>query len=877
MFVASSSFSTVSENDEIANSQLLGLLCALLEFNAWEDAQQLMSLLANHGASSESLLLSSPPLRTALLDMLSRSLDGVCGSLFAADLHDPQTVAVTNQSNGSDSDNNSQFAAVVHFADEFFDRLWAPLQLLGLHLAEHSRLCARLCALLRQWLQRRTLSSSVSSAAVPVEEVVQSLTPVLLLLLRALSLSGADATVFSSQLWSVLALLQWDQRAALYELWQQNNTDSSSKTDNDYNRPWGCAVAERESLQATRRELKRLTRETAKAIGCRLAKHTHANPLVCAQHLLAQVESFDNLLPFILEALRFSSELTRDVIAACLLMRLEQSQQRGLRRIKEADTHYEAWFLALARFAGGLHCRFPQTELRPLLHYLLRAASAGRAADLLLLQELLASAHSLATRDLSAAQLEGLAGGRVLRSELLGLLRQSTTAGSSGTNGANLRAAKAVREAMVSSQTALPLLLFTAQLRNTLLFDSSSPHLKLVSFLCDSSQHLLMQFADFLLGDAKTGDDIEREMPSLNAMLDEIGLSLPMAFQLVRPLLRSTLMTQLHSPSQVQPLLASVPAVQSRWWLFGENVQRALQSHASLQQSPSSVLSLRLQTLFWSLSLHDISVPVDRYQLQIKLLKDKYADLDKRKASTTALSLKMSQSEFSKWSRQRDADMKQMMICIAALAEELAVQKKHTEAVKALLLSEKDALFVVSDQQTERADSESEGEGEGERGVLVKEREKRGAELCDALLQQFVLPRMRLGPAEALYCVRFFKLLHELETPGFCLLQFYDRLLDSCLPLLFASTEAEARLFGHALFDALSGLNRWRAKASIFQAETAGKVFCLAAVLQSSDGTVSHKKFLDLMKVRSHRIRLPHTQHAVVLHTNHSHSLILHC
>jgi hypothetical protein len=38
--------------------------------------------------------------------------------------------------------------------------------------------------------------------------------------------------------------------------------------------------------------------------------------------------------------------------------------------------------------------------------------------------------------------------------------------------------------------------------------------------------------------------------------------------------------------------------------------------------------------LFWSLSVYDIATPAGRYQLEIKRIKDRYAELENRKYTT---------------------------------------------------------------------------------------------------------------------------------------------------------------------------------------------------------------------------------------------------
>ena len=50
-----------------------------------------------------------------------------------------------------------------------------------------------------------------------------------------------------------------------------------------------------------------------------------------------------------------------------------------------------------------------------------------------------------------------------------------------------------------------------------------------------------MQFTDFLVGDVRKIEEIALIMPSMSSLLGDVGLSVPIAFQLVRPLIRAAL------------------------------------------------------------------------------------------------------------------------------------------------------------------------------------------------------------------------------------------------------------------------------------------------------------------------------------------------
>lgn len=66
-----------------------------------------------------------------------------------------------------------------------------------------------------------------------------------------------------------------------------------------------------------------------------------------------------------------------------------------------------------------------------------------------------------------------------------------------------------------------------------------------------------------------------------------------------------------------------------------------------------------------------------------------------------------------------------------------------------------------------------------------------------AFLNHMAIPRARLSPADALFTAKFVLLMHELSTPNFATLAFYDRLFgDGLVPLCFSMTEDEVRNYG---------------------------------------------------------------------------------
>lgn len=74
--------------------------------------------------------------------------------------------------------------------------------------------------------------------------------------------------------------------------------------------------------------------------------------------------------------------------------------------------------------------------------------------------------------------------------------------------------------------------------------------------------------------------------------------------------------------------------------------------------------------------------------------------------------------------------------------------------------------------------------------------------------QQCVFERFSLSPLDAVYCSKFFTLLHNIETPYFSTLTYMDKVIKSS-SLLFCTSESEAAFLGFMIRDILLQSNRW--------------------------------------------------------------------
>ena len=634
-------------------------------------------------------------------------------------------------------------------------------------------------------------------------------------LLPALTVSTENSAFLSASIWRLLSLLPFSVRFAVYDLWK----GAGVAKDGLNHKHMQVVLAETVALHAARAEIKRLAKENVSKVGKKVSKFTHCAPIVVFNHVLGQVEAFDNLIPFMVEALKFSTELTADVMAYSLVGQLKRGDASS--KLKKGDTHFSQWFSALTRFIATFYCRFPATEITALLHYLLQCmADSGDSLDLLVLKELLGIMGGCETLlEVSSAQLEGLSGGKALRAEVM-----QRSPGSSGglviSPDKQRRATQLLRQELIRSQTAIPLLLLTAQVRSRLLFDCEKTQLKLISHLFDTAQDVLVQFTDFLVSEAQELRPVAQSMPSLATLLGDVGLSVPVAFQLVRPFMRAALK---HG---VDP--AAAPHYLQSWHPFSETMRAAIQQHVG-PPALWETLSPRFFLLFWSMSLYDIRVPKSRYEQEQRRLKARYSELENKRTNSTALSLKMNKSDFGRWDRQINLEMRRLMQRVTNLTNEAAEQKKFVAQMREILSSEHGDflravgpdtvanLLAAAQADTLQSSSEEVTAAARNSGCFASY----AAEdvVAMAVMQHLVHPRILMSPVDAAYCVHFFLLLQSLQTPLFSPLRCFDRTFRGIASLVYCTTEAEASFIGYAFSELLQVLNRWDGSKEAFEKE----------------------------------------------------------
>lgn len=328
----------------------------------------------------------------------------------------------------------------------------------------------------------------------------------------AVSLMSANPSI-SLELWDLVKLFPYYTRYEMYGEWK--------------NRVYGYSeemkTMRSEVVRATKGVLRRVAKDTIRPVGRQYGKLATSNPAICFGIMMNQIQSYDNMIPILVETCRYMPVMTFDVLGYILIITLRDPSRP---RLKEDGTNISQWLQALATFAGQLYRKHP-IEMTGIIQYIAVQLKDDNIFDLTVLKELISKMSGIETiESLSDAQLEAIAGGDTLKREVC-----------AGDNSRSTRKSSArLMSALVDSDWVMPLSLLIAQQKTKLIYDAQHSHLKLIGNLHDQTQDTLLQYVEFLKLHLNREQYAEK-FPSVKDLCSKFGLDPEVAFHIKRPVL----------------------------------------------------------------------------------------------------------------------------------------------------------------------------------------------------------------------------------------------------------------------------------------------------------------------------------------------------
>ncbi|CCG84765.1 protein of unknown function [Taphrina deformans PYCC 5710] len=628
-------------------------------------------------------------------------------------------------------------------------------------------------------------------------------------MIPALSLLDTNPAIVND-IFNLISEYSTEQRYSMYGEWF---TDSYKKIPE-------LKVQFVKTEKETKSLLRRISKTNTKEYGRRLAKTSHSNPCIVLNIALNQIESYDNLVDVVIEASRYFTLLTFDVLVFVMLTLLSNTQKR---RLKEDGTSVAHWLQSLSSFTAKIFRRYSHMDPSPIAVYVAKQLKMNNAFDLIILRDLINEMAGLRpTSDLSEEQLQGCAGGPYLRIEALLLINERRDPSAK----APMRLLHALDKAKLSF--ALPILIGQQRTQCVYNVPEEQSLLKLLANLADEVHQILIQYLEFLTLNT-TVEHYTNSIPSISELVHTNGLEPCVAFMIARPAISAALQDHFkniapkneQSPS-FRESDESLPATKeaqdsdmNKSVTNEENVPETAMDVTStdamqidppigvdvskslsyslplilttlsgsietfLPASVWSCMSSALYTTFWSFSLYDLVVPSERYEKEISKIK---VELDQIKGDEANAQI-------------HKVQLKQL----TALQEEHVAQKHNARMVTTMFELEHSNWLGKSSKNDETA------------------LDRRNSGSVQAFLQHCLLPRCLISPNDATYCAEFLVKLQNVQMQGLDLMLLYASLFGPHLATsIFCCTEREAENLGRFLGKALERLNEMTTDEAAF-------------------------------------------------------------
>lgn len=140
---------------------------------------------------------------------------------------------------------------------------------------------------------------------------------------------------YNDELWQLLKPFHYTTRYSFYGEW---HVALSNPFDSSYVPAMALACAE--TQRETKAALRRMTSESDRRHARSLGKASYAAPTSLWATILNQIMSYQNMIPTVVDAMRYQSELGWDTTMFMLLDALSDPSRE---RVKEDGLHASAW------------------------------------------------------------------------------------------------------------------------------------------------------------------------------------------------------------------------------------------------------------------------------------------------------------------------------------------------------------------------------------------------------------------------------------------------------------------------------------------------------------------------------------------------------
>ncbi|KAM0719226.1 hypothetical protein Q7P37_005131 [Cladosporium fusiforme] len=704
------------------------------------------------------------------------------------------------------------------------------------------------------------------------------------LLVPALSLTKHNPAV-AQEVWELLKLFPISTRYNIYAEWF---TGKTSRT------PDMKVALDRNKAEA-KDVLRRITNESGKKQARSLAKVSFASPGVVVMTFINQLESYSNMIPGLVESVRYFSLLSFDVLTWCLINALSG---QGRNRMQADGMLTSPWLQALSLFVASLFTRYPIINPSPILQYVAFELRNGDSTDLELIDSVLAEMAGIKSEmNFNDTQVLGMTGGELLQSQIVQQLADQRHMKKTSAK----RLMKALSEPGLVGQ----ILISIAQERQMYPHREGSKDmpLKVLGNNLDMIQQVFAQYLDVLRTNLSPVE-FESAVPDVISLIDDFGLEPGTAFAICRiGILRR--MADVDAAKKEQKLGRKERERSKSQNLgdtamkdaVGENDKQTETEPAALPDTADSPVNVKTEDGASGDAIEHTDDSPAKDGVISSQTKEETAPAPTPKPSAFATT----NGDSNPWHPVLEPIMNQM----PEIRPELASRVSVPFYVTFWTLAPQDVIVPMEVYQAEmeklqaqakqiagdRTDLSSNGLKERERkrkavtdiadklraemneritgfrgysqvkmwlntqkkhwfSLLTETRDKIARHL--ALLQDCFLPRAMMSALDAHYCLQIIKVMHNNATPGFSTMHLLGQLFhkEQLSGIISQCTAREAENFGRFLYEILKMLAHWHSEQEIYDKEALGSQKQLHGFAKSVDANGAPTNLLEYEQFR---------------------------
>eukprot|EP00347_Sterkiella_histriomuscorum_P008986 403342964 len=718
------------------------LLESFVKLNEWQEVDEIIGTIYDNKLD----LTLSKDLLNSMMEQLEWFIEPLYAPLSKSKIFKPNQQRQLQLQNGDGKQGNIRQARNGNI---FFEEIFKILKPLNIYISQNQIIMHKFCTVLRQIynLDRKKSFLIIGEVLIPALTLVE------------------NNNEISEIIWDIFQHADYTVRYENY-IQMMNHT---------YLQNFHLILKTVQIQDSIKQWLKRLSIDTVKQNSRQLAKLASGNALIVANSMLMQAKSYSNMIESQIQSYSFCGSLQLDMVAFSLIRILSDSTEDRL----DKDANPQEWITNLSEYAALFFKKYCHVDMQSLLTYLLNKLRDNEYNEAMILKEVISKMlgwSQFNLNEMTAAQLQSLAGGMVLKLELM-----SQYANFKRTS----KSSDALQNLFWNQTNDKPLSLAfrlkanLAKMTQYIMNNVKTDQLILISTLFDRMQFTFIQFVESLGYLENIPSRYSSIFPPQPEKILTLNYRLPpqYVFQILRGGLKK--IQQLTDDEFNQKVHEFKSVLDMNLNLRQEQITDEIDEKNEFWDERTFIkarseeiwkcLNPKLYMIFWYLQLQSLLVPNDAYADQIKKLQ---TNIDKLK------------NEGGSSQKKNAKEIEKEKQTVMRLIQEQKDYQQNQQEIDEFLAKRLPECFQNIDQGSQY-------------------------DWSTLFIQYCLYPRIMFSATDSLYTFNFFKMLHKHRVPYFNILNTLGQILKGIVPAIHCCTEKESENLGVFFLELFQLIDYW--------------------------------------------------------------------